>query len=185
MRFVNSDKSKEIIAYLIDHYPGDPVLAYSQTAFINGLKAKEEQRKREALMREADRILVEQGSVIFKQLCATCHGPDAKGIAIGGKDMPAPPLAGNEDVNADRIKLIKILLYGLHGPVRGKAYSDVMPALGFNDDTYIASVLSYIRSDFGNKAPAIRPDDVKRVRQQTTGRTDSYTMEELDGVAAK
>ncbi|HEY4326434.1 MAG TPA: c-type cytochrome [Mucilaginibacter sp.] len=185
MRFVNTDKSKVLIAYLIDHYPGDPVLAYSQTSYINGLKAKAEQLKREALLRESDRILVEQGSLIFKQLCATCHGPDAKGIAIGGKDMPAPPLAVNADVNADRTKLIKILLYGLHGPVGGKAYADVMPALGFNDDTYIASVLSYIRSDFGNKASVIRPDDIKRVRQQTTGRTDSYTMDELEGVAAK
>jgi glucose/arabinose dehydrogenase/mono/diheme cytochrome c family protein len=185
MRFVNTEKSKALITYLISHYPGDPVLAYSQTSYENGLKAKAEQAKREAMMREVDRNLVMQGSLIFKQLCATCHGPDAKGIAIGGKDMPAPPLAGNPDVNADRNKLIRILLYGLHGPIKGKVYPDVMPALGANDDTYIASVLSYIRSDFGNKAPAIYPADVNKVRQQTVGRTDSWTMEELDATKTK
>jgi mono/diheme cytochrome c family protein/glucose/arabinose dehydrogenase len=184
MRFVNNDRAKALIAYLIQHYPGDPVLAYSQRSYEDGMRAKAEEAQRIAMLREVDRKLVEQGSVIFKQLCATCHGPDGKGMAIGGKDMPAPPLAENADVNGPREKLIKILLYGLHGPIRGKTYADVMPALGFNDDTYIASALSYIRSDFGNHAPAIHPEEVQRIRQMTAGRTQSWTMEELDAAAA-
>jgi mono/diheme cytochrome c family protein/glucose/arabinose dehydrogenase len=185
MRFVSNDKAKGLISYLIGHYPGDPVLAYSQNAYEAGIRAKAEEAQRIAAMRAVDRDLVEKGQVIFKQLCSTCHGPDGKGMAIGGKDMPAPPLAMNEDINAGREKLIKILLYGLHGPIHGKTYSDVMPALGFNDDTYIASVLSYVRSDFGNHAPAIHPEDVHLVRQATAGRTQSWTMEELEASLQK
>jgi mono/diheme cytochrome c family protein len=185
MRFVNTDKSKALIAYIINHHPGDPVLAYSQKSYDDEIKALADQQKREAMMHELERNLVVQGAVIFKQLCATCHGADAKGIRIGGKDIPAPVLAGNIDVNAGKEKLIKILLYGLHGPIRGKTYPDVMPALGNNDNNYIASVLSYIRSDFGNKAPVVYPADVEKIRQETKGRTESWTIDELNTVTAK
>jgi hypothetical protein len=43
-------------------------------------------------------------------------------------------------------------------------------------------VLSYIRSDFGNKGSVILPDDVKRIREATASRTNSYTMEELNAI---
>ncbi|SDS48930.1 Glucose/arabinose dehydrogenase, beta-propeller fold [Mucilaginibacter mallensis] len=185
MRFVNTEKSKALIAYLIDHYSSDPVLAYSQKSYEDGIKALADQQKREAMMHELERNLVVQGAGIFKQLCATCHGADAKGIRIGGKDIPAPVLAENIDVNAGKEKLIKILLYGLHGPIRGKTYPDVMPALGSNDNNYIASVLSYIRSDFGNKAPIIYPEDVEKIRQATKGRIESWTMDELNAAISK
>jgi mono/diheme cytochrome c family protein len=55
-----------------------------------------------------------------------------------------------------------------------------MPAMGSNNNEYIASVLSYIRSDFGNKGSIVLPEDVQKVREATAGRTRSYTMEELD-----
>lgn len=183
MRFVGTDQSKELIAYLIAHYPGDPVLAYSQNSFDQQIKAVAEQHQREADMHETERKLVIHGATIFKQLCGTCHGVDGKGISIGGKDMPAPVLAGNKDVNASKWKLIRILLYGLHGPVNGKKYPDVMPALGFNDNDYIASVLSYVRSDFGNKASVVYPADIEIVRKEAVSRTKSWSMEELDALA--
>jgi glucose/arabinose dehydrogenase/mono/diheme cytochrome c family protein len=183
MRFVKSEKSKQLIADLIRNYPNDPMLAYSQDSYENKIKARAEQLVRQRALNEISGKLVAQGSLIFKQLCATCHGADAKGVIIGGKDAPAPALAGNPDVNANNAdKLIRILLYGLNGPIRGQAYADVMPALGSNDDTYIASVLSYIRSDFGNKGRVILQENVKRVRDATVGRTNSYTMAELDTI---
>jgi mono/diheme cytochrome c family protein len=55
-----------------------------------------------------------------------------------------------------------------------------MPALGGNDNAYIASVLSYIRSDFGNKGSVVLPEDVQKIRDATAGRTKGYTMPELD-----
>ena len=85
----------------------------------------------------------------------------------------------------DANKLIKILPYGLHGPVRGKVYADVMPAMRWNDDTYIASVLSYIRTDFGNKAHVIYPAYIIMVRQETVGRADSWRMDELNAKKTK
>jgi mono/diheme cytochrome c family protein/glucose/arabinose dehydrogenase len=183
MRFVNSDQSKQIIADLIKKYPNDPMLDFSQTNFENKIKARAEQLARQKLLNEASAKLVAQGSLIFKQLCFTCHGTDAKGIMTGGTAATAPALAENPDVNAQfPDKLIRILLYGLNGPIRGHAYTDVMPALGGNDNTYIASVISYIRSDFGNKGSVVLPEDVQRIRDVTVGRTKSYTMAELDTI---
>ncbi|HEY0245636.1 MAG TPA: c-type cytochrome [Mucilaginibacter sp.] len=178
-RFNKSPKAQAVINDLIKKYP-DNIIALSDKTFHDNIKAKADQLRAQALMAVADQKLVSQGSLIFKQLCATCHGADGKGVSIGGKEQPAPALAGNPDVNGNPVKLIRILLMGLSGPIEGKVYADVMPALGGNDDEYIASALSYIRSDFGNKAPTVKAADVQRVRAQLAGRTKGFTMAELD-----
>ncbi|MDB4924111.1 c-type cytochrome [Mucilaginibacter sp.] len=183
MRFVNSDKSKAIIASLLKNYPNDALLTLSQTTFENKAKARAEQIARQKMLNAVGGKLVAQGSVIFKQLCFTCHGADAKGIASGSGPALAPALAGNPDVNGQNPeRLVRILLNGLSGPIRGTTYSDVMPALGANTDEYIASVISYIRSDFGNKGSVVLPEDVKKIREATATRTNSYTMEELNAI---
>ncbi|HWZ35831.1 MAG TPA: c-type cytochrome, partial [Mucilaginibacter sp.] len=181
MRFVNSEKSKAIIDGLIKNYPDDIAMQTSQRSYLNRLKAKAEQLVRQKMMNEQGAKLVSQGAVIFKQLCFTCHGIDGKGIKTGGDAFTAPPLAGNKDVNTNSPdRIIRILLYGLQGPIRGTTYNDAMPAMGSNTNEYIASVLSYIRSDFGNKGNVVLPADVQKVRDATAGRTKSYTMDELD-----
>ncbi|HKG06606.1 MAG TPA: c-type cytochrome [Pedobacter sp.] len=180
LRYDNSDKAGEIIAGLLKNYPEDKLLAESQGRYQNHIREQAESAQKSKLLAAADQKLIKDGALIFKQLCATCHGADGKGINNGGKDMPAPPLAGAKDVNGNPEKLIKILLHGLSGPVEGKAYADIMPPLGGNDDEYIASVLSYIRNDLGNKAAVVKPDDVEKVRQETSDRAKPWTIKELD-----
>jgi mono/diheme cytochrome c family protein/glucose/arabinose dehydrogenase len=180
LRYARSEKAKEMLKDLLAKNQSTAVIAESQKKYQSALDAKASSERNAKLMAEADRKLVIEGGLIFKQLCATCHGPDGKGVSIGGKDMPAPPLASSKDVVGDPQKLIRILLHGLSGPVNAKTYPDVMPALGFNTDDYIASVLSYIRNDLGNKAPVIKPGDVKKVREMHTGRTKPWTILELD-----
>ncbi len=183
MRFVKSDKSKQIIADLIKNYPNDPMLAFSQNKYDADMKQRAEQARRQSLLSTMGNKLVTQGSVIFKQLCFTCHGVDGKGVIIGGTTSTAPALAGNLDVNGrSPDKLIRLLLHGLSGPIRGTVYPDAMPAMGGNDDVYIASVLSYIRSDFGNKGSIVLPEDVKAIRDANAGRTKAWTMDELDAI---
>ena len=180
LRFNDSDQAKEIVSGLVKNNPSDLALVQSQKRFQNDMDARAAKARENNRLAEADRKLITDGAVSFKQLCATCHGADGKGVSIGSKSMPAPPLAGAKDVNGDPEKLIKILLHGLSGPVEGKNYTDEMPALGANSDEYIASVLSYIRSDMGNKAPVVKPADVKKVRQETEGRVRPWTMKELE-----
>lgn len=95
-------------------------------------------------------------------LCGACHGQNGEGGPI------APPLANSEWVTGPISNLIKIQLRGLQGAitVAGKEYNmpGGMAALSFQTDDQIAGVLTYIRNSFGNKASAVKPEQVAALR---------------------
>jgi mono/diheme cytochrome c family protein len=139
-----------------------------------------------------DRKMILNGAATFSSLCVTCHGPNGKGIAIAGSaDLAAPPLAGaSKRIGGDKNNLVKIILHGLTGPVDGKTYPSIMPSLGANSDEWVASVVNYVRYEFGNInlrrrptdtiSPFVSPAEVKLVRAQTASRTKPWTLDELD-----
>ncbi|WP_438020210.1 cytochrome c [Sorangium sp. So ce315] len=103
-----------------------------------------------------------QGGKIYYRSCTSCH--QARGE---GKPGRYPPLVGTSWLLDDAETPIRILLLGATGPmeVNGVVYNDVMPNLGVTlSDEEIALVLTYVRSSWGNSAPAITKDDVARVR---------------------
>jgi hypothetical protein len=53
-----------------------------------------------------------------------------------------------------------------------------MPALGILDDDQIASVLTYIRREWGHAFAPVEPASVT-VRDETASREDAWTMPEL------
>lgn len=135
------------------------------------------------------------GASIFNALCVTCHGPGGKGLTVAGtSSLAAPPLAESKRMNGDKSTLVKIILHGLTGPVDGKEYPSVMPSLGANSDEWVASVVNYVRYEFGNAYRRRRQNDTTRVavsiqdvaaiRSQYAKRTDLWTLPELEtGVA--
>ncbi len=142
------------------------------------LKADEslvELRKSTEGMSVKDKDLVFEGANNFRQLCATCHGIDGKGVP----SKLAPPLAGSARFQGDKSVLINILLHGLKGPIDNMKYPDVMPAQNEHTDIYIASVLSYVGNSFGNKMPVIHSGEVKEIREKTVDRKTSWTLHEL------
>ncbi|WP_425145003.1 c-type cytochrome [Deinococcus sp.] len=93
------------------------------------------------------------GATVFTAHCAACHG--AAGAGVPGA---FPPLAGNAAILGDQKYVADVLLYGLQGniAVKGQSYNGVMPAWAAQlSDNDIAAVTSYIRSQWGNQAPAI------------------------------
>jgi mono/diheme cytochrome c family protein len=96
--------------------------------------------------------------------CAACHGQNGEGGPI------APPLAGSDWVAGPVSNLIRIQLRGLNGPitVSGKEYNFPvgMAALSYQTDEQIAAVLTYVRNSFGNKASAVKPEQVKALRSE-------------------
>ena len=113
------------------------------------------------------------GSDVFAQNCAACHG--AEGLGVAGA---FPPLAMSDWVTGEARTPVRIVLYGLQGPmqVSGAAFNGTMPAFGARlTDQELAAVLSYVRSSWGNDAPAIGPGDVRTVREAQTGRTRPFT----------
>ncbi|MCG9792259.1 DUF7133 domain-containing protein [Flavobacterium algicola] len=182
LRFNESEKAKGIIDFMLEKYPDNEVLTTSVKTFENAKIAAEKRLAAEKLMSITEQKIISEGSSIYKTFCAACHGMDAKGIALGEKEFLAPILANNKTINEkDPQKAIKILLRGLTGPIDGKSYTaNLMPSLVDNDDAYIAAVLSYVRSDFGNKARVVTPEEVAKIRKATANRTMPYTMEELE-----
>ena len=95
-----------------------------------------------------------------------------------------PPLAGSEWVNGDKAAPIKMLLHGLSGPVtvKGEPYGTgnpiPMPPSGL-DDQKIADVLTYVRANFGNNAPAVSADEVRSLREKFKDRSELWTIPEL------
>ena len=92
------------------------------------------------------------GEEIYKGICQGCHMPDAKGAQGAGM---YPALAGNKKLAAKAYPGLVI--------VRGQK---AMPSFdGLLNDTQIANVVNYIRSNFGNSYPdTITADEVKALR---------------------
>lgn len=117
------------------------------------------------------------GEEIYNAKCATCHGRGGEGI--GGV---FPPLIGTDWVTGDEATLIRILLHGMRGAVEvnGQPYSGIMPAWqSVLSDEEIAQVATYVRTSWGNEAGPVAADEVGRVREAASGRSDAWTAEEL------
>ena len=88
-----------------------------------------------------------------------------------------PPLAGSNWVSGRDATLVQILLHGVQGAltVNGKSYNSAMPAFGNQlSDAQIAAVLTYVRSQWGNKAAAINQSLVSAQRAATATRGGAW-----------
>jgi len=109
-----------------------------------------------------DPAVMEAGKAAFL-ICSACHGQNGEGTV-------GPPLAGSEWVNGPISNLISMQLRGLVGPitVKGKEYNvpGGMAPMAYQTDAQIAAVLTYVRNSFGNKAPAVTPEQVTALRSE-------------------
>ncbi|SUJ25713.1 Soluble aldose sugar dehydrogenase yliI precursor [Sphingobacterium spiritivorum] len=100
------------------------------------------------------------GQELYKAYCASCHKDDGSGVPSS-----FPPLKQSALVNGAPEPLIHILLKGLTNQKIGKVeYEGAMPAFSFLKDEEIASIATYIRSNFNNQASAISATQVKSTR---------------------
>jgi mono/diheme cytochrome c family protein len=110
-----------------------------------------------------DPAVMETGKASF-MLCAACHGMNGEGTPL------APPLAGSDWVQGPVSNLIRIQLRGLQGSitVSGKEYNLPAPMapLPHQTDEQIAAVLTFVRNSFGNKASAVKPEQVAALRSE-------------------
>ena len=73
------------------------------------------------------------------------------------------------------------MLNGLRGPiqVKGQAFELDMPALGVLEDEQISTVLTYVRNEWGHAFAPVSTETVKKIREETAKREDSWTQEDL------
>ena len=98
----------------------------------------------------AGTAFAQDGATLFTENCAACHQPTGKGV-------PGffPPLDGNKVVQGDPKGPAYVLLHGRGGMPN---FSEEL------SDGKMASVLSYVRSAWGNKAPPVDEATVASVR---------------------
>jgi ubiquinol-cytochrome c reductase cytochrome b subunit len=102
------------------------------------------------------------GATVYTANCAGCHG--ATGM---GQPGVFPPLANNPVVTGPADKVITIVNGGLTTPitVNGANFSGSMPAWKGNlTPAQIASVITYVRSAWGNKASAVTTAQVSAAK---------------------
>ena len=125
------------------------------------------------------------GKRVFTQSCAVCHQTNGEGVA-----GQFPPLVGSEwvlsqDWHGDN-HIVKIVLNGLQGPisVSGTDWNNAMvPWRDVLSDSEIASVLTYIRNEWGNKAAPVSVDSVKQVRGDTKDQSEAWTAADLQKIS--
>ena len=111
----------------------------------------------------------EAGAVVYRNICVGCHQEDGR-----GREKLAPTLLGSRYTVGDPGAGIRILLSGKEGQV------GLMPALGGAlTDEQIASVLTYVRREWGNTGSPVSADDVTEIRGLTSTRTKPWTDDEL------
>lgn len=97
------------------------------------------------------------GSDLFVQTCSACHGAEGKGLAGA-----FPALAGSPVVNdADPTLMLSIILGGYDARPE---FGAMPPQADQLSDAEIAAIANYLRSAFGNQAPATTTDAVRTVR---------------------
>ena len=96
--------------------------------------------------------LLKQGQEVYENNCADCHRSNGEGLAV-----KFPALKGSAFVQGEVKPVLTKVLFGERS----------MPAWAEHlNDQELAAVLTYIRNSWGNKAPAVKPEDVAAVRKK-------------------
>lgn len=107
-------------------------------------------------------ISIERGKEVYLKNCLSCHQVDGGGVP----HLNAPLDGATAVVGKDKAKIISIVLKGMTDRIEidGELYSNNMASHKELTDQQIADVLTYVRNNWSNKAPAVTPAEVKAVR---------------------
>ena len=110
------------------------------------------------------------GAQIYADECSGCHTQSGKGVA-----GLFPALSGSSAVQqTDPTSLLHVVLRGARSTGTAKApTASAMPAFAWvlNDDQ-VAAVVTYIRNTWGNAAPPVSGDTVRKTRAALVERSD-------------
>ncbi len=118
-----------------------------------------------------------EGEAVYRAICQTCHGASGQGVA-----RAFPPLAGSAWATGDEGRMARIVLHGMTGEIArgGLTYDGMMPAQDQLSDEKIAAVLTFVRANFGNAAPAVTPATVAAVRAAESAKRGAWTAGQLE-----
>lgn len=103
-----------------------------------------------------------RGAELYVDNCAACHRTDGQGY-----QRVFPKIAGNSSVlSEDPVSMIRLVLAGSKLPSTAAAPSQLgMPGFAWRmSDEEVAQLLTFIRSSWGNHAPAVNAGQVAKLR---------------------
>ncbi len=154
---IDDAQAKQVLQYLTTYLgPHPPPAASASAAASTGASA--------ASARAVD------GSKVYAENCATCHG--AAGL---GQPGYYPPLAGNPDLARDALPIV-VVLNGLSGPIEvgGRAFDNSMPPLDYLSNAEIAAVVDFVRGWGSAKLEPVTPEAVAEQRQRRMSPTEVH-----------
>lgn len=104
---------------------------------------------------------MKSGRSLYDINCAACHDRSGKGSVL------FPALAGNANVRQVRADtIVRMVLTGSKGAATAKAPTGpAMPSLAWKlSNSQVADILTYVRNNWGNRAPAVSAETVGRLR---------------------
>jgi mono/diheme cytochrome c family protein len=120
----------------------------------------------------------DRGKKVFTANCQTCH--QANGLGVPGQ---YPPLAGSEFTSGGSRRMAMIVLKGLQGPVevKGQQYGTAVmqPWDKTLTDKQIADVMTYERSEWGNSASPVTPEQIAAMRKELANHPESFTAPDI------
>jgi mono/diheme cytochrome c family protein len=117
-----------------------------------------------------DKNVLAAGKAIYQDLCSSCHAADGKGIP-----NMFPNLSEAATVSAkDPTTVLRVILQGAQSVATDREPTGpAMPAFGWQlGNAQIAAVATYIRTNFGKKAPAVSEGEVRKARSNLAARTN-------------
>ena len=113
----------------------------------------------------------DEGQVVYRNLCQACHQADGR-----GQDKLAPPLVGSVLTLARADVPARVLLQGKEGAI------GLMPPIGTTlSDDQIASVLTYVRREWGQAGAPVDVEAVRAVRALTSASHAALDRQRADG----
>lgn len=104
----------------------------------------------------------DRGAALYAQNCVPCHHESGEGVP-----KVFPSLSGSAAVLGDPIELAQwVLSQKRPASIPAGRYPTQMLLFGWMSDSDAAAVLSYIRSHFGNSAPALDAATIAKAREK-------------------
>lgn len=151
---VAKDDALQLVAYLrsLKQTP----MPGSNPEFIPAAKQKKKNYPENKESTETVSLLPD-GAALYKNTCQMCHQANGKGL-----QGAFPPLAGSSVVNnSDPDLLVRIILQGYDA----RSEYGQMPGFASQlNDEEIAALANHERSSWGNDAPPITAEEVKKIR---------------------
>jgi mono/diheme cytochrome c family protein len=104
----------------------------------------------------------DRGAALYAQNCVPCHHENGEGVA-----KVFPSLSGSPAVLGDPLELAQwVLSQKRPASIPAGRYPTQMLLFGWMSNEDAAALLTYIRSHFGNSAPAVDPELIAKSREK-------------------